>query len=124
MAKTWRLILLVAFVVLIAALPSGAQEPKPEPAWCGGSWQPNAVDEKGAVVEAGGSNYGPCVPVTKKVGDKEVTVPTYPAYPSVSVTFQRDDKGNWIGGTVVTETGADGKQTTKWKAIPARVIKR
>lgn len=106
----------VAFVFAMAigclVVPVSAQETKSEPAWCGGSWSPGSADETGKVVDRGGVSFAKCVPVTKKVGGKDVSVPTHPANPAKQVTFQPDGKGQLVGGTM---------QSKKFMAMP-RVV--
>lgn len=108
---------LVIFLAQVAVAQPKAPEIKPEPAWCGGSWWPGAVDEKGAQVESGGTSLGECKPIARKDGDKDIMVPTYPAYPASQVIFQQDKDGRWVGGMNVTEMDKDNKPVTTFKKI-------
>lgn len=117
----WFLVVVFMAMVLLV-VPVGAQEPKSEPAWCGGSWSPGAVDGDGKTVEAGGTSLGSCMPIMQKVDGKDVSVPTHPAYPSHLVIFQQDAKGVWAAGTMQSEKGSDDKVTQKFVPIPPRVV--
>ena len=115
---------------------------EPEPAWCGGSWQPTSVqeivDDKGAVTlvpiaGSGGTNYAPCLPIARSVKkmvegretEETLAIPTYPAHPASLVTFQRDEKsGEFVGGRIVTRKDAgSGEEVSKWEPIAPAVIK-
>ena len=110
----------VALALMVPPLQAAAQGPKPEPAFCGGSFYPPAVDEKGVAVGSAGTTFGACVPISKMIDGKEVMVPTVPAYPSASVTYRVNSDGTWTYGT--TTTDKDGKPT--FTPIPPRIIKK
>jgi hypothetical protein len=108
---------------------------QPEPAWCGGAWEPPMLKEvvkdgkkaTETVPGTGGTNFGPCVPVEKEVRALDgkvsrIALPTEPSHPATLVTFQRDEKGMLKAGRVMTRTGADGKPETKWVEITPRVL--
>lgn len=122
MKGTWWLSSL-ALVLTVLPVPAGAQGPQPEPAWCGGSWRPAGVNAKGAQVEPGGTNFGTCASRTKTMEGQKVTVPTYPAYPTSTVSFTQDSKGDWVAQAKVTEVGPDGKDTTKLVPLAPRIVK-
>jgi hypothetical protein len=110
---------------------------KPEPAWCGGAWEPPMLrevvrDGKTAtetVPGTGGTNFAPCMPITREVRALDgktsmVVIPTEPSHPVTLVTFQPDPKtGELKGGRVLTEQGADGKPVSKWVEIKPRLLK-
>jgi hypothetical protein len=142
--RTTLALIALALVALVAPVVS-AQDVyvvKPEPAWCGGSWQPTSlqetVDDKGTVTlvpipGTGGTNYAECAPITRSVkrmmegreSEEVLSIPTYPAHPASLVTFQRDEKtGDVVGGrTVTTKDPASGEEVSRWMPIPPTVIK-
>lgn len=105
----------MSLALLVPALPAAADDMKSEGAWCGGSWTPGTVDESGKVVDRGGVNFAKCVPVVKKIGGKDMAVPTHPATPARQVILQRDAQGHWVGGTM---------QSGKFMLIPRRIVPR
>ena len=144
MRTTVALISVVLAAVLLAPVVS-AQDVyvvKPEPAWCGGSWQPTSlqetIDDKGTVTlvpiaGTGGTNHGACLPITRSltrmVEGREtaetLSIPTYPAHPASLVTFQRDPKtGELVGGRMVTgKDPKSGEEVSRWEAIAPTVIR-
>lgn len=113
MHRWFGFVALVAMVMALLVPVVWADEMKSEPAWCGSSWDPGAVDSAGKVMEKGGSNFGKCVPMKKMAGGKEGTVPTHPAHPARQVSIQQDTKGQLAGGTM---------QSGKFVPIPRRVV--
>jgi|SwirhisoilCB1_FD_contig_31_11032516_length_1781_multi_5_in_0_out_0_3 hypothetical protein len=113
----------IVFAAILALFAQSAvaqpktPEIKSEPAWCGGSWWPGAVDEKGVQVEPAGTSLGECKPMARKDGDKDVMVPTHPAYPASQVVFQQDKDGRWVPGMNMTEMDKDNKPVTVFKKI-------
>jgi hypothetical protein len=107
-----RSVALFAIVMMLLVPVVWADEMKSEPAWCGSSWDPGAVDAAGKVVERGGSNFGKCVPTKKMAGGKDAMVPTHPARPARQVTIQRDAQGHLVGGTM---------QSGKFVPVPRRI---
>ena len=116
MNRSLAIVMLVSISsISLPVLPVAANDMKSEGAWCGGSWAPGAVDESGKVVDRGGVNFAKCVPVVKKDGSKETSIPTHPATPARQVVMQRDSQGHWVGGTM---------QSGKFVPIPRRVMPR
>lgn|GEM_PF-5845519 len=95
----------MVIVLLVPAVPVSAADTKSQGAWCGGSWDPGAVDAAGKVVEKGGSSFGRCVSVNKS--------PTHPANPAKRVVIREDTNGKLAGGTM---------QSGKFVPIPRRVV--
>jgi hypothetical protein len=83
------------FVGSASAQAVVAPAPASEPAWCGQSWWPGTVNEKGERLSVGGTSFGQCMPVSKEAIGKDgkaaqVSVPTHPAYPVTTFTQQKD----------------------------------
>ena len=92
-------------VLLVPVVSVSADEMKSQGAWCGGSWDPGAVDSAGKVVEKGGSSFGKCVSMNKSA--------THPAHPTKQVVIREDTNGKLAGGTM---------QSGKFVSIPRRVV--
>jgi hypothetical protein len=137
MAKTLGLLLVVMMLAGTASAQQIAVKPvEPGPAWCGGAWEPVVLREvvedaktvRVPVPGTGGTNFGPCVPIEREVRALDgnmttVSIPTYPSYPALLVTFQEDPKtGELRAGRMVTETDKDGKPVSKWVEIEPRVL--
>ena len=142
--RTTLALITLALVALIAPVVS-AQDVyvvEPEPAWCGGSWEPTSLqetaDDKGAVTlvpipGTGGTNYAECAPIARSVkrmvegreSEEMLSIPTYPAHPASVVTFQPDGKtGDLVGGRIVTtKDPVSGEEVSRWMPISPRVIK-
>ena len=119
MAQMMRLLAGLLFVLILATVALAQGDPvKPSPAWCGGSYSISGGLEPKDYVEAvkagqpigSGTNFGTCVDVVKEVRGadgkvREVSVPTYPAFPSSQVVFSPDDRIVYMNG----EVDKDGK---------------
>jgi len=101
------LLMLMAMVtvLLVPVVSVSAEDMKSQGAWCGGSWDPGAVDSAGKAVEKGGSNFGKCGSVSKSA--------THPAYPAKQIVIREDTNGKLAGGTM---------QSGKFVPIPRRVV--
>lgn len=97
-------VIAMVMVLLVPVVSVSAADMKSQGAWCGGSWDPGAIDSAGKTVEKGGSNFGKCVPMNKTA--------THPAHPAKQIVIREDGSGKLSGGTM---------QSGKFVPIPRRV---